>query len=457
MARRLKKNRAGIRPALFDGFVVCFGKTASVKFNLLRANYGKNKMKQNRTTTALLAALVCLTGALQAATYYWDANGTATGFGTSLTGDWNTNAFWSTSSDGTATPILWPGTGNNDVIFSAVDCSSVSTVSVQNVLGPSAVNSVTIKAAAQTVKLSGQTSGRFLTMTNAASFNVENGTAVVDLDLAVNVAGSAGLNKTGTGALRMYLPSSYTGTTHVQQGTLLVGQNNVIPDNSAVVIDSGATLRFDGGGRQETVGSIAGAGSLILKSSVANAQALTSGGDNSSTEFSGLISSENATGWFVKTGNGTLTLSGTNTYAQETRVDAGGLLVNANQSAATGLVTIAANAALGGNGTVGANIVFSSGGKFMFSTNGTLTVPSGKTVTFADFGADDIARLSSAVADGTYTLIIGDVSLANVSNIGKENAYSLGGSSIAYFENNAGRLDLTVVSRTPSLILITSL
>ena len=416
-------------------------------------------MKQNRTTTALLAALVCLTGALQAATYYWDANGTAAGFGTALTGDWNSSAFWSTSSDGTATPILWPGTGNNDVIFSAVDCSSVSTVSVQNVLGPSAVNSVTIKAAAQTVKLSGQTSGRFLTMTNAASFNVENGTAAVDLDLAVNVAGSAGLVKTGAGTMRLYNSvNSYTGTTRIQQGTLTIGLNFAIPDSSAVVIDSGAALRLDdGGGRQETVGSIAGAGSLFLKGPVANAQALTSGGDNSSTEFSGVISSANATGWFVKTGNGTLTLSGDNTYAQETRVDAGGLLINANQSAATGLVTIAANAALGGNGTVGGNIVFSSGGKFMFSTNGTLTVPSGKTVTFADFGADDIARLSSAVADGTYTLIIGDVSLANVSNIGKENAYSLGGSSIAYFENNAGRLDLTVVSRTPSLILITSL
>jgi autotransporter-associated beta strand protein len=375
---------------------------------------------------------------------YWDANGTTDGFGTSLTGDWNTNAFWSTSSDGTATPILWPGTTNNDVIFSAVDCSSVSTVSVQNVLGPSAVSSVTIKAAAQTVKLSGQTSGRFLTMTNAASFNVENGTAAIDLDLAVNVAGSAGLNKTGAGALRMYQPSGYTGTTHVQQGTLLVGQNNVIPDNSAVVIDSGATLRFDGGGRQETVGSIAGAGSLILKSTVANAQALTSGGDNSSTVFSGLISSENATGWFVKTGTGTLTLSGDNTYSQETRVNVGTLLVNGDQSAATGTVTVAASAALGGGGTVGGDVCFENSANFLLNTNSTLTLIAGRTVTFAGFGVTNIIGLSSNTPPDTYTLIKGNVSFINVENAGFNNSYHLGGGTRAYFQEDG--LQLVVAS-----------
>ena len=386
---------------------------------------------------------------------YWDANGTTDGFGTSLTGDWNTNAFWSTSSDGTATPILWPGTANNDVIFSAVDCSSVSTVSVQNVLGPSAVSSVTIKAAAQTVKLSGQTSGRLLFMTNSAIFNVEDGAAAIDLDLAVNVAGSAGLNKTGAGALRMYQPSSYTGTTHVQQGTLLVGQNNVIPDNSAVVIDSGATLRFDGGGRQETVGSIAGAGSLFLKGPVANAQALTSGGDNSSTVFSGLISSENATGWFVKTGTGTLTLSGDNTYGQETRVDAGTLLINGNQSAATNAITVSFNAVLGGNGTTGGNIIFADGAKLLFDVASTLTAD-GATVDLGNLSVGNLVGLNNTVADGTYALIDGTAALdfTSVQNLGAVNAADLGGGKSAYFDNGSLDLKLVVIPEPTTISML---
>jgi autotransporter-associated beta strand protein len=385
-----------------------------------------------------------MTGITQAATYYWDANGTTAGFGTDLTGVWDTSAFWSDSSAGTAIPVVWPGTANNDVVFSAVDCSSTSTVTVQNVLGPSAVNSVTTKAAAQTVRLQGQTSGRVLTMTNAASFNVENGTAAIDLDLAVNVAGSAGLNKTGAGVLRMNQVSSYTGTTHVQQGTLLVGLNNVIPDSSAVVIDSGATLRFDGGGRQETVGSVAGAGNLILKSAVANAQALTSGGDNSSTEFSGLISSENATGWFVKTGNGTLTLSGDNTYAQETRVDAGGLLINGDQSAATGAITVSFNAVLGGNGTTGGNIIFADGAKLLFDAASTLTA-NGTSVDLGNLSVVNLVGLDNTVADGTYTLIDGTATLdfTSIQNLGAVNAAALGGGKSAYFDD--GSLDLKLV------------
>ncbi len=48
-----------------------------------------------------------------------------------------------------------------------------------------------------------------------------------------------------------------------------------------------------------------------------------------------------------------LSLSGNNTYSGATTVSAGKLVINGNQSAATGVVTVAAGAALGGSGTVG--------------------------------------------------------------------------------------------------------
>jgi uncharacterized protein with beta-barrel porin domain len=56
----------------------------------------------------------------------------------------------------------------------------------------------------------------------------------------------------------------------------------------------------------DTIASIAGAGDINLSS-----YTLTIGGDNASTEVSGVIS---GTGSLTKSGTGTLTLSGTNTY-----------------------------------------------------------------------------------------------------------------------------------------------
>jgi len=55
----------------------------------------------------------------------------------------------------------------------------------------------------------------------------------------------------------------------------------------------------------------------------------------------------------TKTGSGTLLLAGTNTYGGPTTVSAGRLIVNGDQSAATGPVSVAFGATLLGSGTIG--------------------------------------------------------------------------------------------------------
>ena len=125
---------------------------------------------------------------------------------------------------------------------------------------------------------------------------------------------------------------------------------NSTAGNAAITNTSGALVDFSGstgpaGDNRLTVGSIAGAGSFQLGNNE-----LTVGGNNLSTEVSGVISGIG--GSLVKVGTGTLTLSRTNIYTGPTTVNGGMLAVNGS-IAGLKRVTVNAGGTLGGNGTVG--------------------------------------------------------------------------------------------------------
>jgi fibronectin-binding autotransporter adhesin len=67
-------------------------------------------------------------------------------------------------------------------------------------------------------------------------------------------------------------------------------------------------------------------------------------------------------GSLIMEGSGTLTLSGTNTYTGTTTVNAGTLVINGDQSGATGTVTVNSGGTLGGSGTLGGDLVVNDGG-----------------------------------------------------------------------------------------------
>lgn len=179
------------------------------------------------------------------------------------------------------------------------------------------------------------------------------------------ISGTGGLtlNTYNTGS-RIGLGSTandYTGTTTVN-GLLRLGAAGVIPDASDVRVARGGT--FDLYGFSETIDALNGAGTVDTSAATASCM-LTLGANGSSGDFGGLIKNSGATGAalsLTKTGTGTQTLAGANTYSGTTTVGVGTLLIDGDQSGATNLTTVASGAKLGGNGIVGGSVTLSSGG-----------------------------------------------------------------------------------------------
>ncbi|MDF0520553.1 autotransporter domain-containing protein [Bradyrhizobium yuanmingense] len=128
------------------------------------------------------------------------------------------------------------------------------------------------------------------------------------------------------------------------------------------IVDFGASIGPNGDGRI-TAGSIEGSGFHYI----GGGNTLVVGGNNRSTEVSGVIGDFDPCGCgpagpgsLEKVGSGTLVLSGTNTYTGATTVNGGILRVDGNISQSS-LTTVNAGGALFGAGIVG-NAIIANGG-----------------------------------------------------------------------------------------------
>jgi autotransporter-associated beta strand protein len=127
-----------------------------------------------------------------------------------------------------------------------------------------------------------------------------------------------------------------------------------------------------------TIGSLAGAGSILL-----GGNTLTIGSNNQSTTFSGVTQ---GTGGMSKTGTGTLTLSGANSYSGGTTVSAGVLNVSNPTGSGTGTGPVNVDTGtLAGSGIIaGVTTIGSGTGAFLAPAAGgkkqlTLTIQSALT------------------------------------------------------------------------------
>lgn len=125
-------------------------------------------------------------------------------------------------------------------------------------------------------------------------------------------------------------------------------------------------------------------------------------------ELSGVLSSTG--GGLIKNDIGQLALSGANTYTGPTTVSAGALFINGDQSLASGAVSVAANATLGGTGVIGGDTTISANGRLQFhlstapASHDKLELAADKTLTFS--GASVLTITSSgSPSTGTYVLL----------------------------------------------------
>lgn len=152
------------------------------------------------------------------------------------------------------------------------------------------------------------------------------------------IGGTGGLTKNGSAIVTMSLANTYAGATVISNGTFKLGTAQAIPDGAGK-----GNLTLDGtldlNGFSETVNGLSGFGSIDTLAG--GSPVLTVGNANSSGTFDGIIGNTAGTLGLVKTGSGTLTLAGANTYAGNTEI-AGGIVI-ANQATALGSGTVTFN------------------------------------------------------------------------------------------------------------------
>jgi len=352
---------------------------------------------------------------------YWDG-ADATGASTAANGDGGAGIWSGASTNWTSAPgfnsnFAW---GGQTGVFAGAAGGDVSVAGTQ---------------AFQQLRF--EQSGYRLFQSNAGGeLATTGGFSIIDVSTGVSasidarISGTGGLTKIGSGTLNLAGLNSYAGLTSINAGTLrlstvgtivgavqndatfnnegvvtgevtntgtlistgrlngglvnaagasasIAGQVNGAFSNSGSVTLTGATTGIGGftqtasgtlnlGSFSTTLGSLSGSGSVQLGSGT-----LTTGSDNGSTSFTGMISGG---GDLIKTGTGTFTLSGANSYTGLSTINAGTLALAAggaiagavqnnasftNAGSVAGLVTNAG--ALASTGTLGGGLANASG------------------------------------------------------------------------------------------------
>ncbi len=166
------------------------------------------------------------------------------------------------------------------------------------------------------------------------------------LTIGGSISGSGSLGISGSGVLTLSGDNAYTGTTLLSGGTLLLGNASAL--RASTFSATGGLLAFQPGIGDFNLGGLVGSGNLALTDTAGGAVDLSVGANNQNTSFSGILG---GVGGIVKTGSGSITLSGSNTYTGGMNVSEGEVILLGSKALADGSSLIIGSA-LSGQDTV---------------------------------------------------------------------------------------------------------
>lgn len=269
------------------------------------------------------------------------------------------------------------------------------------------------------------TAQRTISLKNSDAPTTSNLALTLDGAISAGIGGSLVLtNGNSTPASQeVWVKLGNTATTVTMNGTLEIGEYVSAYFRSSNDLGAGTNLIVNGvldvsnkltSAINPTIKSLSGTGSVLSNKSTVSTNVLTIDGGSSttSTTFAGTISDGIAILAITKTGSTTQVFSGnSNTYTGATQVNGGTLLINGNQSSATGNVTVGVAGTLGGTGTVGGtttvNGILSPGtspGTLSFSQG--LNINNGSTYTFE--GGDLVDVAGQLDLNENWTLALGN-------------------------------------------------
>ncbi|MEW4467667.1 autotransporter-associated beta strand repeat-containing protein [Parasphingorhabdus sp. JC815] len=224
------------------------------------------------------------------------------------------------------------------------------------------------------------TSSRNVTLTGNGTFLTDPATT---LTLGGTISGAGRLTKSGDGTLVLTANNTYSGGTTIGAGTLQIGNGGATGGIIGDVLNNGALL-FDRSGSLAMDGVISGSGSV------------------------------------TQSGPGTTIFSGNNSYAGATNVNTGALIVNGDQSGATGLTTVASGAMLGGTGIIGGDVTIANGGILSAGSNGVGTLSINGNLALANTSQLDFEFGQANVPGGPLNDLVnvaGDLTLDGIVNV----------------------------------------
>ncbi|MBY0502257.1 MAG: autotransporter domain-containing protein, partial [Alphaproteobacteria bacterium] len=308
------------------------------------------------------------------------------------------------------------------------------------------------------------------TLNGTLTFNPDEGSTFTYSDVITDQTGSGGTDANAgswgvtlgvagepAGTLVLGGKNTYSGSTTINSGTL---QGNLSP-NSTLTLSPDTSYALSG---NQTSGGLSGAGNVIL-----GANTLTTGGNNTSTTFSGILS---GTGGLTKVGTGNLTLSGANTYAGPTLINGGTLtgttssipmgeptqnngILSLNQSTAgtvAGIISGTGSVVIGGGGTLTLTAANTYSGGTQVRDGGTLvgtttSIPVGKGVSFSagnlNFNQTTAGTYSGGISGSGSVLVTGQgaaVTLTGTNTYSGITSIAAGSSLIGNTSSIAGNI-----------------